>query len=201
MDVKIGMRTWYQHAPPDYIAKCKVKDADTTQSSLGFKICGIQVYRHTLQGFWRASKQWCKTLTAASVDTALESFVHNEGGLRAVDVYGGPHGVVRQLEQLEQWVSHQTEFQFFSSSVLILYEGSSTGGEALDSLNALNVSVRLVDFAHTFVHELQCRGGVDGVDGVDGVQPTMRSERDENFLKGLRGLRRRLVAICNREEE
>lgn len=195
MDVKVGMQTWYDHAPADYIVKCKEKDANTTQSSLGFKICGMQVYRHSLRGFWRASKQWCKTLTEASVDTALESFVHNEGGLRPVDVYGGPHGVLRQLEQLEQWASHQTEFRFFSSSVLILYEGGCSleaegDEERGDEVAAnLNVSVRLVDFAHTFVHELNDLNDMD----------SMRFERDENFLKGLRGLRRRLLAICNRD--
>lgn len=58
----------------------------------------------------------------------------------------------------------QTHYHFFSSSVLLLYEGAArTAAEA-------RVCVRLIDFAHSFpagVHE----GGVDA-----------------NFLAGLRGL-------------
>ena len=189
MDVKIGIRTWYEDASPDYIAKCKDKDANTTQSTLGFKICGMQVYRNSLQGFWRASKQWCKTLTEASVDNALQSFVHNESGLRPIDVYGGPDGVIRQLEKIEEWVQLQNEFSFFSSSILVMYEGLSGSQSGSDVEHAPNVSVRLVDFAHTFVH---------GYHGQDGRPLDAPRQRDENFLKGLRGFRRRLVSICNR---
>ncbi len=187
MDVKIGIRTWYEDAAPDYIAKCMDKDACTTQSTLGFKICGMQVYRNSLQGFWRASKQWCKTLTEASVDNALQSFVHNESGLRPIDVYGGPDGVIRQLEQIEEWVKLQNEFSFFSSSILVMYEGLA--GKSSDMQHAPNVSVRLVDFAHTFVHGYRER---------DDRPVDAPRQRDENFLKGLRGFRRRLLSICNR---
>lgn len=189
MDVKIGLRTWYEDAAPGYIAKCMEKDASTTQSTLGFKICGMQVYRNSLQGFWRASKQWCKTLTEASVDNALQSFVHNESGLRPVDVYGGPNGVIRQLEQIEEWVQLQNEFSFFSSSILVMYEGLSGRRDGSDVQHLPNVSVRLVDFAHTFVH---------GYREKDDRPVDAPRQRDENFLKGLRGFRRRLVSICSR---
>jgi hypothetical protein len=53
------------------------KDQATTQSRLGFKICGMQVYRHGQCGYWRASKRWCKTLPEALVNNALASFAHN----------------------------------------------------------------------------------------------------------------------------
>ena len=53
------------------------KDAATTQAALGFKVCGMQVYRAGQGGYWRASKRWCKTLPAELVDKALASFAHN----------------------------------------------------------------------------------------------------------------------------
>lgn len=77
IDIKIGHQTWYPHADPAYIERCKKKDAATTQSTLGFKICGMQVYRHGRGGYWRASKRWCKTLPELLVDKALTSFAHN----------------------------------------------------------------------------------------------------------------------------
>ncbi len=62
---------------------CREKDASTTQAALGFKICGMQVYRHGAGGYWRASKRWCKTLPVELVDKALLSFAHNGACKRA----------------------------------------------------------------------------------------------------------------------
>ena len=129
MDIKIGHRTWYANAAPDYIDRCKRKDAATTQAALGFKICGMQVYRHARGGYWRASKRWCKTLPEVLVDKALMSFAHNEHGLRPADVYGGPSGVVAQLRALESWFEMQEEFHLYSASLLFLYEGDAEGAE------------------------------------------------------------------------
>jgi len=178
MDVKIGMRTWYDDADPAYIQKCKEKDAQTTQSLLGFRICGMQVYHNNSQRYWRASKEWCKTLNEVSVDSALGTFVHNESGLRPVDVYGGKGGVIHQLELLEEWMMHQTEFVFFSSSLLIVYEGKNCDSGA-------SVSVRLVDFAHAFYNRCEDMNS-------DDIHP-----RDENFLEGLRNFKKSLIQICN----
>eukprot|EP00890_Picochlorum_soloecismus_P000422 jgi/Picsp_1/1380/NSC_04859-R1_inositol polyphosphate multikinase alpha len=177
IDIKIGRRTWYAGADAAYIERCQMKDGSTTQSSLGFKICGMQVYRHRKRGYWRASKRWCKTLPEPLVDQALESFAHNENGLKPIDVYGGPDGVVKQLELLEEWFELQTEFKFFSSSILILYEGDATGS------SGTNVSVRLVDFAHTFCNS---QGHEE------------KSLLDENFLGGLSALRSRLLKVSEK---
>ena len=63
----------------------------------------------------------------------------------------------------------QQDFCFYSSSVLIIYEGDAETAEEA------NVSVRLVDFAHTFPS-----GG----------------QRDTNFLKGLSALMSTLSAVA-----
>lgn len=60
------------------------KDAATTQARLGFKICGMQVWRSSQGGYWRASKRWCKTLPEGVVDKALMSFTNN--GVRCVQL-------------------------------------------------------------------------------------------------------------------
>jgi 1D-myo-inositol-tetrakisphosphate 5-kinase/inositol-polyphosphate multikinase len=86
-------------------------------------------------------------------------------------VYGGTGGAVAQLQELEAWFSSQREFSFYSSSVLLLYEGDAQGPRGAD------VRVRLVDFAHTFHDE----GAV----------------RDDNFLAGLRSLVARLTGVAS----
>ena len=63
----------------------------------------------------------------------------------------------------------QQEFCFYSSSVLIVYEGDAETAEEA------NVSVRLVDFAHTFPS-----GG----------------QRDTNFMKGLSALMGALSVVA-----
>lgn len=173
IDIKIGKKTWYDEADETYIQRCKLKDSATTQERFGFKICGMQVFRHRLGGYWRASKKWCKTITEDTIDRAFESFVHNQNGLTPIDIFGGPEGVIHQLSLLEEWFSFQTEFRFFSSSILILYEGNAS------SSSDANVSLRMVDFAHTF----HVPGGL---------------QRDENYLEGLKSLKARLLGILNR---
>lgn len=176
IDIKIGHRTWYPDADESYIERCKKKDASTTQLDLGFKICGMQVYRHSVGGYWRASKRWCKTLSRATIDRALESFVHNGNGLNPMDVFGGPGGVIHQLSLLEEWFAHQTEFRFYSSSILILYEGDAK------SSSETNVSIRMVDFAHAFSMKKE----------------EFTLERDENYLEGLKSFKARLVRLLSK---
>ena len=82
------------------------------------------------------------------------------GSLSPSELYGHPlHGVLPQLRQLLEWARGQTSFQFFQSSVLILYDGGA------DSVAAAGVRVALVDFAHTF--------------------RTLGGARDENLAKAL----------------
>lgn len=51
--------------------------------------------------------------------------------MRPEHVYGGAGGAIAQLQSLEAWFELQREFHFYSSSVLILYEGGATGERRL----------------------------------------------------------------------
>ena len=82
------------------------------------------------------------------------------GTLTARDLYGHPQlGALVQLRRLREWAQRQASFQFFQSSVLILYDGEAT------SIEAAGVRVALVDFAHTF--------------------RTLKGARDDNLLEAL----------------
>ena len=68
------------------------------------RVCtGVQVYRASRMGYWRASKRWCKQLPAEAVGKALAIFANNEAGLQPGDVYSGPSGAIAQLQQLAAW--------------------------------------------------------------------------------------------------
>ena len=121
----------------------------------------LQVYRACQRGYWRASKRWCKQLPQDAVNKALIRFANNEAGLRPIDIFGGRTGSIAQLQQLEQWFQSQREFFFYSSSVLIIYEGDA------ESAEQARVTIKLVDFAHTFPSD---------------------GRKDTNFVEGINAL-------------
>ena len=84
--------------------------------------------------------------------------------------------LVRQSCDTVWPLQEQREFLFYSSSVLLIYEGSAETAEDA------NVSIRLVDFAHTFPSE---------------------GKKDTNFIAGLRAIIKALTAVmrCDSEDE
>lgn len=66
-------------------------------------IANVQVYRHCQNGYWRASKRWCKHLTQDAVSKALVRYADNEAGLCPAAIYGGSKGAIAQLKRLEEW--------------------------------------------------------------------------------------------------
>ena len=177
MDIKLGYRTWYAGADPAAVAKWRAKDARTTQATLGFKICGMQVWRTPARGYWRAGKAWCNALTPEGAAAALVAFAWGGAGggggggrsLSPATVYGGPRGAAAQLRRLLAWASAQREYQFYSSSVLLVYEG-----DPAPSRPPPPPAVRAVDFAHAF------RVPPVGGRGVGGP--------DDNYAAGLASL-------------
>ncbi|GBG00134.1 inositol polyphosphate multikinase beta-like [Raphidocelis subcapitata] len=167
LDAKIGLRTWYPGAPPALIEKYRSKDEATTQSSLGFRICGVRVAR--LDGsVWRADRHWGKGLGPEGAVDALRRFADN-GLLAPGDVFAP---ALRELRALAALFESQSAYHLYSSSVLLLYEGAAR------SPAEAHVGVRLIDFAHAF---------------PAGVHP---GGRDDNFLAGLRGLIAAVAAAC-----
>eukprot|EP00884_Botryococcus_braunii_P001371 jgi/Botrbrau1/11234/Bobra.0038s0006.1 len=167
MDVKIGYRTWHPGEAPAALLKARKRDADTCQSTLGFRICGMQVYRQGSETPWRADKEWCKQLSGGAVLDALRSFAGSRGSQSALaDVYGPPTGVLPHLQTLWDWFQVQEQFAFVSASLLILYEGEPG--------RLLSPKVRFIDFAHTFCDQGQV---------------------DHNFASGLTAFIRTLSAL------
>ena len=156
------------------------RDSATTSSRLGFKLCGMQVYVPTTASYWRAGKPACKKLRIEEVEPALRKFVTNGGSLLAADVLTGPRGLIAQLQELHRFFKQQSSYVFYSSSILIMFEGSSARG------TDPSVSIRLVDFAHTY--------SSDAGSALESGAPA-----DTNFIGGLEaflGFLRRLVDAC-----
>eukprot|EP00897_Mesotaenium_endlicherianum_P006439 jgi/Mesen1/5823/ME000297S05025 len=160
MDIKMGRKTWYEGASEKYITKCIAKDAATTSGEVGFRVAGMQVYEPSSGSFWKADRVWCKKLASSAVPAALERYVSSRPSqddakadpALAKEVYGS---ILSQLKELREWFATQTTYQFYSSSLLLVYEGASEDGDG--KALSRRPSLRLVDFAHV----VENKGEVD----------------------------------------
>ncbi|KAH7298676.1 hypothetical protein KP509_25G053800 [Ceratopteris richardii] len=171
IDLKMGLRTWYPGASEKYVAKCLEKDAESTSSDLGFRVSGLQVFDAGSGKTWKPGRLWCKMLNVDTTKILLKRFVssnptddENPDGAYASAVYGGREGIINQLYELRSWLSVQTSYHFFASSILLMYDAESVA--RCSPVNTC-ASVKLVDFAHVL---------------------TNQEAVDENYLQGLNSL-------------
>lgn len=143
IDIKIGSRTWYPQASEDYVSKCLSKDRRTTSLSLGFRISGLQIYQGEKSGYWKLDRKQIQKFTADDVRSVLRKFFSPDG--LSYDVYTSLSGILAQLLELKSWFEDQTDFHFYSCSVLMIYDAESemNGGNPRST-------VKLIDFAHVF---------------------------------------------------
>lgn len=175
IDLKVGHKTWYSGADGNYIDKCLRKDSATTSKSLGFKVCGLQLWRGEEGEFWRPSKAWSKKLGIHDVREVIASFLAIDDTGEAVSKRRMlmQEDFLRQLREIRAWFEIQTEYHFYSASLLVLCEGLDLdeNGEEVHP----NVRIYLVDFAHTF--------------------PTETQELDNNFIRGLVSLEQAVLGL------
>ncbi|MCO5600722.1 hypothetical protein L7F22_054837 [Adiantum nelumboides] len=179
IDLKMGVRTWYPGASEQYIAKSKIKDAESTSENLGFRVSGLQVFDTSSGKTWKPERRWCKMLDVNATKVLLKQFVSsnltdgNPDCAYAAAVYGGEKGLIKKLDELRSWFAVQTSYHFFSSSILLMYESDCTTQDG--SQENMCSTVKLVDFAHVLI-------------GQEAV--------DENFLQGLDTLMDILLEIA-----
>ena len=177
MDVKVGHQTWYDGAAPEYIEKCKMKDNASTSSTLGFKVCGLQLYNGQENDFWRPGKQWSKHLDVEQVRKVVAMFCgYGSSSMICIERQAALlNSIIAEVQAIRQWFENQKSFHFYSASLLVLYEGIDRDehGRLLEP----NVKIYLVDFAHTF--RPKCK------------------EYDQNFIEGLRCFEKELMMLRN----
>ena len=179
-DLKVGARTWYPGASAADTVKWRAKDAATTQARLGWKVCGLRAWVEKGEGggraWWRLTKAECKALSPEGAAAALVAFA----GGQAEGVYGGPSGAAAQARAVAAWAEGQSDFALHSASVLLLFEGDPASAAS----SGLRPSLRVVDFAHSFV---TC-GDEEDAHHPATPHPSLVGRVDENFAAGLAAL-------------
>lgn len=139
-DLKIGNRGYDSKAGlkkrVQQIGFCKL----STSRTLGFRFCGYKSFDIVKNEERSLTKRDGGLLSTSGVEQHLRLFIDN-GKIKRYDVY---EKVLIKLEEIQDWFKNQKRFQFYSSSLLIAYDGASKDSE---------VVVRMVDFAHTDIDE------------------------------------------------
>lgn len=84
------------------------------------------MYQSTTQKYICHNKYYGRSLSVDGFRQALCQFLHNGHQLRTELV----HEIVKRLQELHQHVTEQDTFRFFSSSLLIMYDGVVGNGNA-----------------------------------------------------------------------
>lgn len=163
LDLKIGTQTFEPDAPASKQARDLAKYPH--QAEIGFRLIGMRVLTYGEDGelaFQTKDKTYGRSLEPERAYEGLATFLHNGRALRT-DV------IVQFLEELEGLIAcfeKQTAYHFYSTSLLLVYDGHEGEGAGTE------VVLKMIDFAH--------------------VRTDTAGRRDEGFLYGLTNLQRRL---------
>lgn len=159
MDCKIGTRHYDDDASVEKRRRHIAKANATTSAKCGVRYMGMQSFKRaeacSRDGIFETTDKY-HGRKLREPDLLLEAtwFFHDNFHVR-VDCI---KLVLEQLTRLQTWLVAQNHFYFYSSSLLLVYEG------ALPNETPPRVDVRMIDFAHTVLSQ---------------------GQRDDGYLKGI----------------
>lgn len=121
LDLKMGTRMYGDFATEKKRRSQDIKTKQTTSGKLGVRLCGYQRYSRSSHSFQRVDKYVGRTVDVEKFEELLESFF-TVGGTVQGDVICS---VIEQAERLRRVVMNLESYRFYSSSLLIVFEGET----------------------------------------------------------------------------
>ena len=153
LDVKVGTRHYDDDATPEKRRHHIAKSEATTSAKYGVRFTGMQSYKLGRSDFH--DKYHGRKLKGHDLGPELEWFFFDGDRVRVECVII----IIEKLRRIRNRMAEQRHFKFYSSSVLLIYEGAHTD-EA-----PVRADIRMIDFAHTQWNEHQGdQGYLMGID-------------------------------------
>ena len=142
MDLKMGQKTFEPDALPAKRAR-EIKKYPL-QYKLGFRIVGMRTFDPETLEYHSYDKKFGRSLTSQKlVHEAFRKFFplleSREGSKKTTNIIAG---ILEVLKDLKEWLEENRSFVFFSSSLLLVFEGENVVS------SSCKYSVKMIDFAH-----------------------------------------------------
>jgi len=140
IDLKMGTRTWDPMATQEkkLTEDSKYKDCKET---VGFCIPGFQTFHISSGVYKKFGKEYGKKLNQNTVTDAFNLFLNADSGLSRQLI----NSILTQLWAIQKWMQTQKVFQFYSSSILIVYDARKLQ-QVLNTQKRQSSSLNTLDF-------------------------------------------------------
>eukprot|EP01095_Lingulamoeba_sp_RSL-Kostka_P002793 TRINITY_DN13710_c0_g1_i1.p1 TRINITY_DN13710_c0_g1~~TRINITY_DN13710_c0_g1_i1.p1 ORF type:complete len:415 (-),score=124.78 TRINITY_DN13710_c0_g1_i1:21-1211(-) len=166
MDIKIGTRAHGDDSTVKKVRSQTLKCNTTTSKDLGLRICGYQVYECNNDEYRYFHKYQGRELTKMNFHEEMGRFFNNGNGINVNAITK----IIPYLTSIKNLINEKPTFKFYSSSLLIIYEGDDGLSDQIST-----PILKMIDFAHT--HQL-----------------TDDFVNDDGYLIGIDNL----IHVCNR---